>query len=128
MAVGEPAAMKPREKAHAWWASNFAGRNACEAGAGLESLVVDADPPMRRGRLPGQGRNQQVHLIQSTGVLSTACREGGPGNWGRPGWVEDAPPTSSQGRRPVRESERVRRTNEAGQRRCREGPLLWTCF
>jgi hypothetical protein len=24
-----------------------------------------------------------VHLIQSTGVLSTACREGGLGNWGR---------------------------------------------
>jgi len=30
-----------------------------------------------------QGRNQHVHLIQSTGVLSTACREGGLGNWGR---------------------------------------------
>ena len=40
---------------------------------------------MRRGRPRGQGSNQHVHLIQSTGVLSTACREGGLGNWGRPG-------------------------------------------
>src|SRR5437588_10490260 len=40
---------------------------------------------MRRGRLYGQGRNQRVHVIQSTGVLSTACKEGDLGNWGRPG-------------------------------------------
>src|SRR5438309_6412392 len=85
MAAGQPAAMKPRDKAHALWASNFAGRNASEARAGLESKDVDADPPMRRGRLYGQGSNQHVHLIQSTGVLSAACREGGLGNWGRPG-------------------------------------------
>jgi hypothetical protein len=39
-----------------------------------------------------------VHLIQSTGVLSTACREGGLGNWGSPGRAEVAPPTSSEGR------------------------------
>lgn len=39
---------------------------------------------MRRGRLHGQGRNQHVHLIQSTGVLSAASREGGLSNWGRP--------------------------------------------
>ena len=25
------------------------------------------------------------HLIRSTGVVSTACREGGLGQWGRPG-------------------------------------------
>jgi hypothetical protein len=25
------------------------------------------------------------HLIRSTGVVSTACREGGPGQWGRLG-------------------------------------------
>jgi len=40
---------------------------------------------MRRGRPCGEGRNQHVHLIQSTGVLSTACREGGLGNWGKSG-------------------------------------------
>src|ERR1035437_1229678 len=92
MAAGKPAATKPRDKAHAGGASNFAGRNASEAGAGLESIVVDADPPMRRGRPCGQGSNQHVHLIQSTGVLSTACREGGLGNWGSPGRAEVAPP------------------------------------
>jgi hypothetical protein len=32
-----------------------------------------------------QERNQHEHLIRSTGVLSAACREGGLGNWGRPG-------------------------------------------
>jgi len=69
---------------------------------------------MRRGRLHGQGRNQRVHLIQSAGVLSTAYREGGLGNWGRPRWAEVAPPTSQKRRRPVWESERVRCTNEAG--------------
>ncbi len=40
---------------------------------------------MRRGRPCGEGRNQHLHLIRSTGVLSTACREGGLGNWGKPG-------------------------------------------
>jgi len=43
-------------------ASNLAGRNASEARAGLESEVVDADPPVNRGRQHGQGRNRQVHL------------------------------------------------------------------
>jgi hypothetical protein len=38
---------------------------------------------MRRRRPCGQESNQRLHLIQSTGVLSTACREGGLGNWGR---------------------------------------------
>ena len=32
-----------------------------------------------------QGRNQHEDLIQSTGVLSAACREGDLGYWGRPG-------------------------------------------
>ena len=33
----------------------------------------------------GQGRNRQVHLFWSTGVMGTACQEGDLGNWGRPG-------------------------------------------
>jgi hypothetical protein len=65
--------------------SNLAGRNACEAGAGLESEVVDADPSDERGKLYGQGRNPareraiaatNKHLYRSTGVVSTACQEG----------------------------------------------------
>ena len=72
----------------------MAGRNACEARAGLESEDVDADPPEIRGRLYGQGRNPareraleatNTHLFRSTGVVSTACREGDLGQWGRLG-------------------------------------------
>ena len=29
--AGKPARAKPRDKAHGWWVSNSAGRNACEA-------------------------------------------------------------------------------------------------
>ena len=29
--AGKPARAEPRDKAHVWWVSNFAGRNACEA-------------------------------------------------------------------------------------------------
>jgi len=35
----------PRNQAHFWWVSNLAGRNTRKARAGLESEVVDADPP-----------------------------------------------------------------------------------
>jgi len=49
-------------------ASNLAGRNASEAWAGLESEVVDADPPVNRGRPRGQGRNRQAP-VRSAGVL-----------------------------------------------------------
>jgi hypothetical protein len=40
----------PRNQAHFWWVSNLAGRNTREARAGLESEVVDADPPELWGR------------------------------------------------------------------------------
>src|SRR2546422_4322886 len=36
----------------------ISGRNASEARAGLESEVVDADPPAGGGRPRGQGRNR----------------------------------------------------------------------
>jgi len=84
--------------------SNLAGRNACEARAGLESEVVDADPPEIRGRLYGQGRNQareratrttNEHLNRSTGVVSTACREGDLGQWGRLGMGRGSRPQTS---------------------------------
>jgi len=46
----------------------------------------------------GEGRVDREatdrHLIRSTGVMSTACEEGGLGNWGRPGTDGGfAPPT-----------------------------------
>ena len=43
-----------------------------------------------------RGKKPTLAPFQSTGVLSTACREGGLSNWGKPGWEEVAPPTSSE--------------------------------
>ena len=65
-------------------ASDSAGRNASEAGASLESEVVDADPLVNRGRPHEWGRNRQAP-VRSTGVLSTACRKSGLRKFGRPG-------------------------------------------
>ena len=48
---------------------------------------MDADPPVDRGRLHGQGRNRNA-LVRSTGVVSTACEKGGLSNWGRSGMAE----------------------------------------
>jgi hypothetical protein len=31
-----------------------------------------------------QGSNRRLHPFRSIGVVGTACREGEPGNWGRP--------------------------------------------
>ena len=44
----------------------------------------------------GEGRADREetnkHLFRSTGVVSTACREGDPGNWGRLGTGGDRVP------------------------------------
>src|ERR1700694_4731681 len=67
------------------WASNWAGGNASEARAGLESRNVDADPSQDRGRPSGSGRTRRGNAplmqnqrapIRSAGVVSTACPEG----------------------------------------------------
>src|ERR1700680_1573953 len=50
----------------------------------LRSEVVDADPPVNRGRPREWGRNRQAP-VRSTGVLGAACGEGDLGNWGRSG-------------------------------------------
>src|ERR1700730_15319723 len=65
-------------------ASDLAGRNASEAWAVLESEGVHADPPVNRGRPRGQGRDRRAP-VRSAGVVSTACKEGDLGNWGRSG-------------------------------------------
>ena len=52
----------------------------------LQSEVVDADPPVNRGRPREWGRNRQAP-VRSTGVLGTACREDDLSNWGRSGVV-----------------------------------------
>src|SRR2546426_924157 len=69
------------------------------------------------------------HLIRSTGVMSTACREG---DLQRVGEARDW-----RGSRPRTSPERVmaslgvgegHTTDEAGQRRQRKGPLLLVCL
>jgi hypothetical protein len=67
----------------------------------------------------GEGRagreETNKHLFRSAGVVSTACREGDLGQWGRPGTGGGR--VSERGRkepRPVWVSERVRCTDEAG--------------
>jgi hypothetical protein len=66
------------------------------------------------------------HLIRSTGVVSTACREGDLGQWGRLGAGGDRVPERRQkGRRPVRESERVVRPMRPGNAGGGKGPYFW---
>src|ERR1022692_2309121 len=96
----------PGQKSALGRASDLAGRNASEARAGLESEVVDADPPVNRGRPRGQGRNRHAP-VRSAGVLGTACREGDLSNWGRSGLTKVAASTLSIGRVVTRKSERV---------------------
>ena len=60
----------------------------------------------------GEGRVDREatdrHLIRSTGVMSTACEEGGLGNWGRPGTDGGLRlQRCLQGRRSDRETERA---------------------
>src|SRR5947207_12751163 len=72
----------------------------------LRSEVVDADPPVNRGRPREWGRNRQAP-VRSTGVLGAACREGDLGNWGRSGAGGDRISNVVAGWRPTRKSERV---------------------
>ncbi len=59
------------------------GRNASECRAGLESTVVDAEPPMNGRRLTGSGA-KPIWPDPSTGVVATARAEGSSGNVGDP--------------------------------------------
>src|SRR5437588_7297314 len=73
----------------------------------LRSEVVDADPPVNRGRPCEQGRNRQAP-VRSTGVVSTACKEGDLSNWGRSGTGGDYDfNVVEKGWRPDRKTERV---------------------
>src|SRR5215472_2800425 len=66
------------------------------------------------------------HLIRSTGVLSTACREGDLGQWGRLGMAGDRDPKRRQrGRRPIWESERAIRPKRPGNAGGGKGPYFW---
>jgi hypothetical protein len=83
--------------------------------------MVDADPPDNRGRQHGQGRNRHAR-VRSTGVVSTACKQGDLGNWGRSGSGGDQIPTLSIEGRPGRKSERVIRLLKPGNAGGGKGP------
>ena len=78
----------------------------------------------------GEGRagreETNKHLSRSTGVVSTACREGGLGNWGRLGIGGGRDSERRQkGRRPVWESERAIRPMKPGNAGGGKGPYFW---
>ena len=70
------------------------------------------------------------HLIRSTGVMSTACREGDLGQWGRlgTGWSVASPNVAGKGRRRVWESERAIRPMKPGNAGGGKGPYFWCVF
>jgi hypothetical protein len=94
---GQPPGLKPRDKGRLGRLSDPAGRNASERRAGLERNDVDADPPTKRGRLPGVGKQSTRAPAPSTGVVATACRRRVDGRQGRPGAVGIATRTSPAG-------------------------------
>ncbi len=84
---------------------------------------MDADPPDNRGRQYGQGRNRQA-LVRSTGVVSTACKQGDLRNCGRSGSGGSESPTISIGGRPGRKSERAVRPLKPGNSGGGKGPYF----
>src|SRR5262249_17503716 len=66
------------------------------------------------------------HLDRSTGVVSTACREGDLGQWGRPGTGGGrVSERSRKGLRPVWASERAIRPMRPGNAGGGKGPHFW---
>jgi hypothetical protein len=75
------------------------------------------------GRAGREGTNK--HLFRSTGVVSTACREGDLGQWGRLGAGGGRVSKRRQkGRRPVWESERAIRPMKPGNAGGGKGPYF----
>ena len=79
--------------------SDHTGHNASERRAGLETRTAEADPPLKRGRLPAVGKRATRAPTGSAGVLAVACVEEGIGrNTGSPaGGAAHAQPTAREG-------------------------------
>ena len=77
-----------------------------------------------RGRPHGQGTQPTSAPVRSTGVLSTACREGGLGQWGGSGLAGGRGPNARKGG-PVWESERAIRPMRPGNAGGGKGPYFW---
>jgi hypothetical protein len=64
----------------------------------MSTRLANGEDRADRKETPGAGKAllpTDKHLIRSTGVVTTACREGDPGN-GSSGLAEDAPLTPSE--------------------------------
>ena len=59
--------------------SDHTGHNASKRRAGLETHNAEADPPLKRGRLPAIGKRATRAPTGSAGVLAVACMEEGTG-------------------------------------------------
>jgi hypothetical protein len=81
---------------------------------------------------PGAGARHEgtVRTSRSTGVVSTACQKGNRASVGeaRDGRGVANRERRQKGRRTIWASERARCTEETGQLRWREGPLLLVCL
>ena len=75
-----------------------------------------------------RGSNRQTHPLRSIGVVGTACREGEPGNWGRPVSDEGCGLNDTIGCRSARESDRVVRALRPGNAGGAKGPDFWCAF
>ena len=72
--------------------SNHTGHNASKRRAGLETHNAEADPPLKRGRLPAVGKRATRAPTGSAGVL-------GGGMYGRGDWTQHGKPCRWRGTR-----------------------------
>ena len=96
--------------------SDHTGHNASKRRAGLETRTAEADPPLKRGRLPAVGKRAMRAPTGSAGVLAVACMEEGIGrNTGSPaGGVARANRQPARVRLGRQGGGEVRSTKEAG--------------
>src|SRR5712672_611595 len=81
----------------------------------------------------GEGSNERGKQstrapARSAGVVGTARRKGGSGNWGRPVTGEGSGLNVAFRRRPWRESDRVVGALRLGNARGAKGPDFWCAF
>ena len=96
--------------------SDHTGYNASKRRAGLETRTAEADPPLKRGRLPAVGKRATRAPTGSAGVMAAARVEEGIGrNTGSPaGGVARANRQPARVRLARQGGGEVRSTKEAG--------------
>jgi hypothetical protein len=83
--------------------------------------------PFGEGRVSGRS-NRHEHPARSAGVVGTARRKGGSGNWGRPVMGEGSGLNVASRRRSWRESDRVVGALRLGNASGAKGPDFWCAF